>query len=136
VRCEWHFGTHTTDSNVAVLSFSPMNIQGILAALHLERERLTQAIAALESIGSTHPSQRSATEAASSGRKRRVSAESRRRMAQAQRARWAKVKGQGTASQRSATANVTPIKRTMSASARRKIAAAQRARWAKVKKAA
>jgi len=64
--------------------------------------------------------------------RRAISASGRRRIAAAQRARWAKVKSQ----------NVVPItkgakpRRTMSTSARRKIAAAQRARWAKVKRAA
>ena len=62
---------------------------------------------------------------------RTISASGRKRIAAAQRARWAKLKAK----------NVVPIspkpgKRTMSASARRKIAAAQRARWAKVKRAA
>jgi hypothetical protein len=60
--------------------------------------------------------------------RRKMSAAGRARIASAQKARWAKVKGQ----------KVVPIakpgKRTMSASARRKIAAAQRARWAKVKR--
>jgi hypothetical protein len=59
--------------------------------------------------------------------RRKMSAKGRARIAAAQRARWAKVKGQ----------KVVPIqsaKRTMSASARRKIAAAQRARWAKGKR--
>jgi hypothetical protein len=52
---------------------------------------------------------------------RTISAAGRKRIAAAQRARWAKVRGK-----------VAP-KRTMSASSRRKIAAAQRARWAKVR---
>jgi hypothetical protein len=59
--------------------------------------------------------------------RRKMSAKGRARIVAAQKARWAKVKGQ----------KVVPIakaKRTMSASARRKIAAAQRARWAKVKR--
>jgi hypothetical protein len=59
---------------------------------------------------------------------RKMSAKGRASIAAAQRARWAKVKGQK---------KVIPIakpKRTMSASARRKIAAAQRARWAKVRR--
>jgi hypothetical protein len=59
---------------------------------------------------------------------RKLSAKGRASIAAAQRARWAKVKGQQ---------KVVPIakpKRTMSASARRKIAKAQRARWAKVKR--
>jgi hypothetical protein len=54
---------------------------------------------------------------------RTISAAGRKRIAAAQRARWAKVRGK---------AKVAP-KRTMSASSRRKIAAAQRARWAKVR---
>jgi hypothetical protein len=56
---------------------------------------------------------------------RTMSIAGRKRIAAAQRARWAKVKGK--------TAVITP-KRTMSASSRRKIAAAQRRRWAKVRK--
>ena len=56
---------------------------------------------------------------------RTMSAAGRKRIAAAQRARWAKVRGR---------AKVATPKRTMSASSRRKIAAAQRARWAKVRK--
>ena len=62
---------------------------------------------------------------------RTISASGRKRIAAAQRARWAKVKSQNVVS-----IAKKPAKRTMSASARRKIAAAQRARWAKVKRAA
>jgi len=51
-----------------------------------------------------------------------VSALARKRMSLAQKARWAKAKGQAP-----------KPKRSMSASARRKIAAAQRARWAKIR---
>jgi hypothetical protein len=54
-------------------------------------------------------------------KKRTMSAAGRKRIAAAQRARWAKTK------------QAQKPKRTMSASARRKIAAAQRARWAKAK---
>jgi hypothetical protein len=62
---------------------------------------------------------------------RTISASGRRRIADAQRARWAKLKAKNVVSIPLKTA-----KRTMSASARRKIAAAQRARWAKVKRVA
>ncbi len=65
--------------------------------------------------------------------RRTLSVSARKKIAAAQRLRWARVRAQ----------NVVPIakgkkpgKRTMSASARRKIAAAQRARWAKLKRAA
>jgi len=54
--------------------------------------------------------------------KRTISAASRRKMARAQRARWAKESGPSKGP-----------KRTISVAIRRKIAAAQRARWAKVK---
>jgi hypothetical protein len=62
---------------------------------------------------------------------RTISASGRRRIAAAQKARWAKLKAKNVVS-----IAAKPVKRTMSASARRKIAAAQRARWAKVKRAA
>ena len=56
---------------------------------------------------------------------RTISAAGRKRIAAAQIARWAKVRGKS---------DVLTPKRTMSASSRRKIAAAQRRRWAKVRK--
>ena len=55
---------------------------------------------------------------------RTISAAGRKRIAAAQRARWAKVRGKSKAAP----------KRTMSASSRRKIAAAQKKRWAKFRK--
>jgi|SRR5215472_14183593 len=56
-----------------------------------------------------------------------VSAAARARMAAAQRARWAKVRGHSTAAKSS-----TAAKRSrLSPAARRKIAAAQKARWAR-----
>jgi len=59
-------------------------------------------------------------------------AASRRKMAAAQKARWAKVRGQSGLSNK---ANQRRPRRTLSAAARKKIAAAQRARWAKVRAA-
>jgi acetate kinase len=56
---------------------------------------------------------------------RKLSAAGRKRIAAAQRARWAKIRGE----KQSIVA--MPKRRTMSAAARKKIAAAQRARWAK-----
>jgi hypothetical protein len=57
-----------------------------------------------------------------------LSVAARARIAAAQRARWAKVRGHGQQKQNVVT---VPKKKTMSAAARRKIAAAERARWAK-----
>jgi hypothetical protein len=65
--------------------------------------------------------------------RRTLSASARKRIAAAQRLRWAKVRAQNVVS---IAKSPKAGKRTMSASARRKIAAAQRARWAKVKRAA
>ena len=61
------------------------------------------------------------------GGRRRMSAEARARIAAAQRARWAKVRGTAPKLQSGKK------RRTMSAAARARIAAAQRARWAKVR---
>ncbi len=59
---------------------------------------------------------------------RKMSAVARRKIAAAQKARWAKVKGR-----KSAAKPVKRARRKMSASARAKIAAAARARWKKAK---
>jgi hypothetical protein len=102
-------------------------MKGIVRLLEKEKDRLTKELrgiaAALAAFGKTYGSRAG---------KSRLSAEARERIAAAQRARWARVRG-GTASQ----SKVVPIraKRTLSAAARRKIAAAQRARWAKAKAA-
>jgi hypothetical protein len=109
------------------------NLGSALQQLRAERkqaqarvESIDQAIAVIESLnGSTFGKANQAT--------RIVSKASRRKMAQAQRARWAKARKE---SQRAETAKATastPVKQTMSTAARKKIAAFQRARWAKIK---
>jgi hypothetical protein len=98
------------------------DLSGIMSQLSKERDRLHQQLsglnAALEAFAGVYRG--------TNGTKprRKISAKGRARIAAAQRARWALVKGNSEA----------PKKRTMSPSARRKIAAAQRARWAKVKR--
>ena len=92
------------------------NIASIVQELRQERGRLDEAIRALEGVSS------------GAGRRggklgRRISAAGRRRIAAAQRARWAKYKG---------TAKPRKV-RVISQAARNSIAAAQRARWAKAK---
>lgn len=66
--------------------------------------------------------------------RRSLSVAARRRIATAQRARWAKVRSQSQSASGNKSGG-TRTKRTLSAAARRKIAAAQRARWAKVRAA-
>jgi len=110
------------------------NLSNALQELRAERkqtqlqlEKLDQAISVIESLNG------SATTQNASQPTRVISAASRRKMAQAQRARWAKARKQPQPiALAKATASV-PVKRTMSAAARKKIAAFQRARWAKVK---
>lgn len=117
------------------------NLSGVIAELERERtraaeemERLDQAMTALSGLNgasgripsrtTTHP-------------RKTMSAAARRRIAAAQRARWAKLKAdsQRLASPGKVQATATkkaPV-RVLSAAARNKIAAAQRARWAKVR---
>ena len=88
--------------------------------------KLEEAIAAIEGLvgrkASTHSRNGSRPD-------REISAAGRRRMVEAQKARWAKWRQ----AKASASGNKAPAKRTLSAVVRRKIAAAQRARWAKLK---
>jgi hypothetical protein len=100
------------------------NLSGIMRQLKKERNRVQQQLsglnAALEAFAGVYRS--------GSQPRRKMSPRGRARIAAAQRARWAKVKGQSVVP-------IKTVKRTMSALARRKIAAAQRARWAKVRAA-
>ena len=101
------------------------NLSGIVKQLKKERDhvqqQLTRLNGALEAFAGVYRGSNGLRP------RRKISAKGRASIAAAQRARWAKVRGQ----------KVVPIakpKRTMSASARRKIAAAQRARWARVRR--
>jgi len=94
------------------------------SATQLRLEKLDQIISGIESLnGSSPASSRTAQP------KRIVSAASRRKMALAQKARWASIR-KGSQPVVTKSTGSAPAKRNMSASARRKIAAAQRARWA------
>jgi hypothetical protein len=105
------------------------NLAGVVQQLRKERD---QAARVVERLDAALAALNSASYGRKTGTGRRLSAAARERIAAAQRARWAKVRGSTGPKQ-----NVVnmPKKRTMSAAARRKIAAAQRARWAKVKAA-
>jgi hypothetical protein len=90
----------------------------VVQQLRREREHVHQQLdridAALAALGSN-----------SNGASSTLSADGRRAISLAQKARWAKAKG-----------HAPKPKRTISAAGRRRIAAAQRARWARVKRAA
>jgi hypothetical protein len=110
------------------------NLSGALQQLRAERkqaqsrvESIDQAISVIESLNG------SGSFGQTSQPTRIISAASRRKMAQAQRARWARARKESQPAETAKTRGHAPVKRTMSAAARRKIAAFQRARWAKIK---
>lgn len=67
-----------------------MSVETILSELYKERARIDAAIKALESISGT--TSRGASKRSGERRRRVLSAEARKRIADAQRARWAKQK--------------------------------------------
>lgn len=104
-----------------------------------EVEKIDQLISGIESLNGTGSPQ-----AHSIQPKRIISAASRRKMALAQKARWAAIRNGAEASTAKTsiakttiakTTNHASVKRTMSAASRKKIAAAVRARWAKIRAA-
>jgi hypothetical protein len=111
------------------------NLSNALQELRAERkqaqsrlESIDQAISVIESLNG------SGTVRQANQPTRIISQASRRKMAQAQRARWVKARKE---SQPAETAKTTtgsaPAKRIMSPAARKKIATFQRARWANLK---
>jgi hypothetical protein len=93
----------------------------------LQVEKLDQAISVIESLNG------SGTSDNANQPKRVISAASRRKMALAQKARWARTGKEVKPVVVAAKTSSSTAKHAMSESARRKIAAAQKARWAKVR---
>lgn len=90
-------------------------------------EKLDQAISMIESLNgrTSHKATRPV---------RVISAASRRKMAKAQKERWARARNGTQPAKETKTVASAPAKRVMSSAARKKIAAFQRARWAKLKR--
>jgi hypothetical protein len=105
----------------------------VLQSLKSERDRLQKSVnrlnAAINALGGS-----ASTGHTMSSKRPTLSAVARARIAAAQRARWAKVRGQGRKAAQKTNVSM-PAKKRMSQAARRKIAATQRARWAKVRAA-
>lgn len=99
-------------------------LSGILKQLKNERDRVQKQLSGLNAALKACTAVYRNNDA--TGLRRTISAKGRARIAAAQKAGRAKVKGMKIV-------HPKPGKRVMSASARRKIAAAQRARWAKVR---
>jgi hypothetical protein len=118
------------------------NLNNALQELRAERnqlqshvEKLDQAISVIESLNGTGTPQKVNQPIRTvSAPSRVISAASRRRMALAQQARWAKIRKESQPI--AAAAKVTssaPVKRTMSAAARKSLSAFQKARWQKIR---
>jgi hypothetical protein len=103
-------------------------MQSVATQLQKERKRLEgelhRVTAALTAFGKSY------IDGNKPSNKGTMSAAGRRKIAAAQRARWAKVRAAKGRNQKVAS---IPKKRPMSAVARKRIAAAQKARWAKVR---
>ena len=104
-------------------------MQSVVSHLQKERTRLEDELhrvtAALTAFGKVYMRGSPRPAAVATRKKRTISAAGRKRIAAAQRARWAKIKGQ----------KVARKGQSMSPAARKRIAAAQKARWAKWRKA-
>ena len=103
-------------------------MQSVISELQKERKRLEDELRrvadALNAFGNVYMHGSRPKGAVSTRKKRTMSAAARKKIAAAQRARWAKIKGQKVVSISSRKG------RKMSPTARKKIAAAQKARWA------
>jgi|ERR1700732_2866913 hypothetical protein len=104
-------------------------MQSVISELQKERKRLEDELhrvaAALTAFGNVYMRGSQPKAAVATRKKRTISAAGRKRIAAAQRARWAKIKGQKVVSIGSRKG------RTMLPAARKRIVAAQKARWAK-----
>jgi hypothetical protein len=106
------------------------NLAGVVKQLNEERDQAAKTVLRLDAALAAL----SGASGRKTGRGNRLSAAARAKIAAAQRARWAKLRGQnGQTAQRP---NVVSMpKKTISTAARKKIAAAQKAKWAKIKTA-
>ena len=113
-----------------------MDIQTIVSDLKAERNRIDQAISALEGLTSTGPRRGRPPKATTTGgNRRRMSPSARKRISEAMKQRWAKWKGKSAPKQAKAMPKKTAVRRPMSAAAKRKLSALMKARWATKQKA-
>jgi hypothetical protein len=114
-----------------------METATFLKELRDELNRITKAIAALESLDGTVTATTPAAKAAPKrGGRRRMSTAGRKRISEATKARWA-AKRMAVAKPAAAkpATKATSGRRTVSAASRKKMAEAQRKRWDAVRKA-
>jgi hypothetical protein len=116
-----------------------VDIQSLLSDLKTERNRIDQAISALERLTSPArhgrpPKAKQATPVL--GKKpRRMSAAARARIGAAKKAWWAKRKGKARSKKATAVSKKSTGRKPMSAAMRKKLSAMMKARWAERRKA-
>src|SRR5271169_6651917 len=106
-----------------------MDIQNLVSGLKAERNRIDQAISALEGLTSGSPARRGrspkAKQAApAAGKRRSMSAAARKRISDAMKKRWATWHGKSA-----------PKRKPMSAASRKRLSEMMKKRWAEQKKA-
>jgi len=112
------------------------NLSGIMQQLKKERDRVERELSGLNAALAAFVNVYAGKSTSTTGRKRsKMSVAARKKIAAAQRARWAKARkgSQPAVVGVAKTTGSAHVRHTMSAAARKKIAAAQRARWARVK---
>ncbi len=111
-----------------------MDTKNILSDLRAELDRINQAIAALESLNDTgsHPAAAYTAAGGSASKPRRgISAAGRRRISEAAKARWAKMRGKTA---KAASPKQSGSRRQMSPAARKRISEMMKKRWAERRK--
>jgi hypothetical protein len=105
-----------------------MEIQTLVSDLKAERDRIDQAIAALEGLSSSAPARRGrppkAKQASAAGKGRTMSPAARKRISQAMKKRWANWHGKSA-----------PKRKPMSPAARKRLSEMMKKRWEEQKKA-
>jgi geranylgeranyl pyrophosphate synthase len=115
-----------------------MDIQTIVSNLKAERDRIDQAISALEGSSSPRgrPAKATYTASAHGKRGRVMSAAARARIGAAKKAWWAKQKGKSVPKKAAPQAKRAPARKPMSPAMKKRLSAMMKARWAEKKKAA
>ena len=105
---------------------TPEIISAAIDGFEAKKKRIDAQIGELRSMLNGRPSSTAAASEMPTSRRKKFSAAVRRKMAMAQKARWAKLKGEKTSS-----AKTAKPKRKLSAAGRKAIIAALKKRWAK-----
>ena len=114
-----------------------MDIQNLVSELKAGRNRLDQAISALEGLTSSAPRRgRPPKQASTGGKRRTMSPAARKRISAAMKQRWAKWREKSAPKQVKAAPKKAIVRRPMSSAAKKKLSELMKARWAAKQKAA